>query len=172
MDGHTRRPRRAPTAEGPGVMNPTTDDVAGLVAELRDRAKTRNTGRYVSTDDYCTMGYYSAGTSAFDMKIAALLESQAKALRDAENEIVMLGEVSAELLAAIPLEQATLKDWQDSSEAYRKDCESAEARALAAEARLKEAEKYLRTLVLPVIYDADLDAARAFINATPAAQGE
>lgn len=42
-----------------------------------------------------------------------------------ENECGLLNEMNAEFISAIPLERAALKDWQDSSEAYRQDYERA-----------------------------------------------
>jgi chromosome segregation ATPase len=137
-------------------MTDAHQDVAGVVERLR--------------------GDPNGNYSIVREESATLIESLSKALSEAEAERDVLNEVNAELLAAIPLEKATLQDLQDSSEAYRKDCE-------AAESRLAEAVKVIEPFAaMPGCYEmheddviyknagaaltaGDFRAARRFINA-------
>ena len=52
-----------------------------LVERLRRRAATRNTGMSVASDDYSTMGYYSAGSASLDKEAADRIEALEAALR-------------------------------------------------------------------------------------------
>ena len=62
------------------------DEVAGLVERLRLRAKTLNTGAFVSPDDISTMGYYSRGSAKLDTDAASLLTALAARAEKAERE--------------------------------------------------------------------------------------
>lgn len=55
--------------------------MSDLVKQLRHRAKTRNTGMVVATEDTETMGYYSVGSAQTDNAAADRIEALEAALR-------------------------------------------------------------------------------------------
>jgi hypothetical protein len=150
-------------------MTPNTDDVAGLVASLR----RQGTGE----------GGYRTLYSAPLLDAAALLESQAKTLREAEQRAAFAeGQMGLEITKREDAEADVMRLHLDKMEWFE--------RCFAAEARLKEAEKVIepfaragalfeilapgdfeQCIYAPAagrqysINSAHLRAARAFINA-------
>jgi len=88
------------------VVEPTQDVVWVLraaretVEELRERARTRNTGMNIMPNDCATMGYYGSGTAHRDEQIATIIErlaaSQAETRRLALEEAATLAAAFAD----------------------------------------------------------------------------